>query len=314
MATPFVQNMLAQPELPDEMKEEVIEAINKYKEHLKKFEPGLARTAAAHESLDSIMVDEDAQMEEACQDDPEEWGAYQPPSCKKGCTFCCHRLVVVTDGEAQLLARKLRIIEGVEGTTNAISTKTQELLNEQAKYSVNQDLEYFFLPKEQNKCVFLDNQGACKVYEHRPMECRKLRVVSDPYHCSPEAKINGEDTIELCNTYGPEYVASAAADLETSDLMPMARALLGRLEKDHNTQLRFPKKFQEKENQLLESLEKGSRMRVEDYWDSDQQKPKEEIPGVPPPSSVQPELKIPSLKKNPKTKKKKKVVKTVKSE
>ena len=36
-----------------------------------------------------------------------------------------------------------------------------------------------------NRCVFLDDDGACRVYPRRPSACRRLLVVSPPAECRP---------------------------------------------------------------------------------------------------------------------------------
>jgi Fe-S-cluster containining protein len=92
--------------------------------------------------------------------------------CKEGCTACCHTQVSITKDEAELLARKI-IFGGVEIDMNQ--------LDNQARISAD---EYFSkLTFAERKCVFLDDNGACKVYADRPSVCRTNAVVGTKEQC-----------------------------------------------------------------------------------------------------------------------------------
>jgi uncharacterized protein len=106
--------------------------------------------------------------------------------CQKGCFGCCHTQVSVTEDEAQLLAK--RVEQGLK-----IDTK---LLKMQAQVSENNS-EFYRLSFEDRKCVFLDDQGACRVYEDRPSVCRTNAVIGDAKQCYVE---NGMQKLVLVKT------------------------------------------------------------------------------------------------------------------
>jgi Fe-S-cluster containining protein len=95
---------------------------------------------------------------------------YSP--CKVGCSACCHTQVSVTSDEAELLTQK--IMEGVEINL--------ERLERQA--SVSEETSTFYqLKYDDRACVFLDDSGACTVYEDRPSVCRTNAVLGDAQQC-----------------------------------------------------------------------------------------------------------------------------------
>jgi Fe-S-cluster containining protein len=108
------------------------------------------------------------------------------PSCGKGCSFCCYLKTDISDDEAVLLTEYSREI-GFEIDYN--------YLEEQI---VKTDEEFLKIPYAKRKCVFLNEEGACSVYEHRPIACRKLIVVSNSEDCDTENK-SGERVARLAS-------------------------------------------------------------------------------------------------------------------
>lgn len=47
-------------------------------------------------------------------------------------------------------------------------------------------------PKEDDSCAFLGTDGRCRVYEYRPMACRKYFVASDPASCDLRSNPKGK--------------------------------------------------------------------------------------------------------------------------
>jgi len=88
-------------------------------------------------------------------------------SCKKGCYFCCHDEVVMSEMEASYFLEK---IDGVE-----VDEKVLSLQN-----SVN---DFTKLKWADMKCPLLDKNGECKVYENRPLICRTINSIDDPQLC-----------------------------------------------------------------------------------------------------------------------------------
>lgn len=107
-------------------------------------------------------------------------GADIAVSCAKGCSACCHMEVEVTSYEADVL--KYLIEEGLSIDRSRLQQQSQRELQDPAwREGMN---------NETNKCVFLNHQGECRVYENRPVMCRRHSVTSLAEFCkSIESKI-----------------------------------------------------------------------------------------------------------------------------
>lgn len=92
--------------------------------------------------------------------------------CAKGCSGCCHTQVSVTMDEAIVLATKVE--EGL-----AIDFDRVKLQRE----TKNDADEFFKLKYADRKCIFLDENGACRVYEDRPSVCRTNAVLGTADQC-----------------------------------------------------------------------------------------------------------------------------------
>lgn len=124
--------------------------------------------------------------------------------CREGCSHCCHIPVHVTPAEAALLVHTGRM---------AINS---DRLREQAGMS---DAQFMALPIERRRCVFLSD-NRCSVYEHRPMNCRKHMVISDPIDCDTAAH-PGHRVLQLVSWEG-EVIAASAATVLGGSLMATA--------------------------------------------------------------------------------------------
>lgn len=93
-------------------------------------------------------------------------------SCRKGCSYCCYINVDVSALEAEILKPFVR-------------TKDIAQLEKQK----NLDFQGFLkLPYEDKRCIFLEN-NQCRVYNDRPLICRKYHVVSDPEICNTKNEV-----------------------------------------------------------------------------------------------------------------------------
>ena len=106
--------------------------------------------------------------------------ADRPISCSRGCNFCCYQRVDISDDEAILLLAYSKEI-GFEIDF--------EKLERQAK--AKDDKEFMALRPRHKRCVFLNKEGDCGVYEHRPSVCRKYVVVSPAEDCDTVKYPNG---------------------------------------------------------------------------------------------------------------------------
>lgn len=135
--------------------------------------------------------------------------------CRKGCSHCCSNPVEIWPQEAVLLMKAAREA-GVELDTAR--------LERQSKRSID---DWRQQPKADRACVFLGEDGACRVYASRPNACRKLLVLSDPALCDTEN--HTPDDTERWFSWEAEMMELAALETFGRGLMP--RALLAALEK-----------------------------------------------------------------------------------
>lgn len=105
--------------------------------------------------------------------------------CGKGCSSCCYTQVSVTEDEAIVLAKHIQ--DGL--------VIDQELLKIQQSAQNDSD-EFFKLPFQSRKCIFLDDQGACRVYEDRPSVCRTNAVLGSAEQCDTSVEIKPQRLIK----------------------------------------------------------------------------------------------------------------------
>lgn len=129
-------------------------------------------------------------------------------ACRKGCAACCHVHVTITDNEAALLLL-------LESEGEAVID--WERVEQQAQCGTLAN--WASLPYAMRACVFLGEDGACRVYEHRPSACRRHFVVSDPAHCDTQAH-PGHAVLNWVS-YPAEVIASAAMAVFETASMPV---------------------------------------------------------------------------------------------
>ena len=133
--------------------------------------------------------------------------------CGKGCNHCCRGPVEIWPQEAALLAETVRVA-GME--------LDKARLERQSRHDMDAWREQ---PAADRACVFLGDDGACKVYESRPNACRKLLVMSDPALC--DADKHPLNSVSRWFSWEAEMMESAALEICGAELMP--RALLAAL-------------------------------------------------------------------------------------
>jgi Fe-S-cluster containining protein len=129
--------------------------------------------------------------------------------CGKGCSFCCHYHVDISDDEAKLL------VEYAKEQNIAIS-KTQLKKQKDKTVDTWSQLKY-----SERRCVFLDENGSCKAYEYRPVSCRVLQVITDPKLCNAEFDTNDVGALSILEV---DIMATAINNATKSD--SMAKLLL----------------------------------------------------------------------------------------
>jgi Fe-S-cluster containining protein len=130
-------------------------------EALKKISNPIARARYVHKEVNAFNVE--AFSHPLVQ---------QLSPCKLGCTACCHTQVSVTEDEAKLLAHLI-----TDGTT----VDEDRLRLQHA--AGNDSGKFYGLKYEDRKCIFLNENGACRIYEDRPSVCRTNAVLGRPEQC-----------------------------------------------------------------------------------------------------------------------------------
>lgn len=126
--------------------------------------------------------------------------------CTRGCTACCHTQVSVTDDEALLLVNRIK--GGV--------TINEDHLRKQMSPG-NDGEKYFQLSYENRRCIFLDEHGACRVYEDRPSVCRTNAVIGEASQCDTSQGPRPTRLIKTAKSdmaiYGSFYFAKESGTL-----------------------------------------------------------------------------------------------------
>ncbi len=147
--------------------EKAMEAYLKFYNDVRKKTPNKNATVVTiHSEIDDLVKDF---FDNPMQD---------KPTCKKGCSFCCHLFVLVSKNEAALLAH----------TAKDLGIKIDmDLLKKQANFDKPQ--RWRLLSYKQRACVFLKN-GECSVYHNRPASCRTYHVSTPASQCDTETNPN----------------------------------------------------------------------------------------------------------------------------
>jgi Fe-S-cluster containining protein len=116
--------------------------------------------------------------------------------CKSGCSACCHTQVSVTRDEAELLVQ--RIADGVEINIGHL------ILQAQAGDNAS---DFYKLDYKERACIFLDENGACKVYNDRPSVCRTNAVLGEASQCMTN---DGHQQVRLVKTPQSDMVIYAS--------------------------------------------------------------------------------------------------------
>jgi len=178
---------------------------------LKQQKPGPTRANMIHLVADDIMKSE---MADIAAFEKKEGNPPPKVSCGFGCSACCHRMIYVSKDEGELYFNLLEELEG-----GSISDVSMDRLEAQAKYTPEEEVEYQNLPKQKNQCVFLDpSNQSCRIYQHRPLACRRLQVTSDPLFCSPRTTRLDDSEIPV-NLYLPltETLATSSYNLDNEN-------------------------------------------------------------------------------------------------
>ncbi|MDG0818098.1 YkgJ family cysteine cluster protein [Bdellovibrio svalbardensis] len=137
--------------------ESLSEELTRASEDFAAVPPGPARARKLHELVEQEIAQ----------------GAEIEISCKKGCSACCHMEVEITSYEAEILATL--VTEGHVIDRGRLQKQSERSLQDGQWKQGIRNLE--------SKCVFLNSEGACSIYEHRPVMCRRHSVTSPAKNC-----------------------------------------------------------------------------------------------------------------------------------
>jgi Fe-S-cluster containining protein len=178
----FTENLFKQLKgMPQQVRDHVLEGVLFYK---KQYEENRLETNGL-----SVAYGYGKEVDRLIKE--EKKGLKKEFSCKKGCSYCCSIEVYITEDEADLL------LAHCKDSGIAIDW---EKVKRQTEYKGD------WTEQKDPRCVFLDEDGSCKVYECRPIGCRKLFVLSDPELCDT-VKYPGGNTERVAFTE-PEMIAS----------------------------------------------------------------------------------------------------------
>lgn len=130
-----------------------------------------------------------------------------PVACRPGCDTCCVLSVAVLFPESVAITWFLQRRLSSEELAD-LRDKLQESLR---RTRLLDDEEYLFL---REPCVFLDEQGSCKIHIVRPLLCRAI-TSTDPEACRDAiamAPFHGSSTVEM-NLFQKELVDTVYCEL-----------------------------------------------------------------------------------------------------
>ena len=136
------------------------QVFEQYYSALAEFDQGVDRALVAHRLANNSIQQSNTQS-----------------SCSRGCSACCFFEVEITTDEGILLTA---LING------GIEIDQARLNNQAARAKKSPEWGKFL--NESNRCIFLGPDQTCRIYDFRPLVCRKHMVSSPPSDCS-----NGTD-------------------------------------------------------------------------------------------------------------------------
>lgn len=98
--------------------------------------------------------------------------------CRRGCSDCCHHLFQITEIEAAVISRAVKRMP--EAERDDLQDRARDYLPRRDQIMREHGMieAWGSLPPEGNRlaCPALDADGACRIYDHRPLICRKFGI------------------------------------------------------------------------------------------------------------------------------------------
>ena len=134
-----------------------------------------------------------------------------PLQCHRGCAHCCHTGVSCTQLEWDGILKNAEE-NGVD--LNAVMERSQRTLNkveEVLKAGKKLETEEWHRLVINQPCPFLNDEGACEVYEDRPLDCRM--VVAFRGVCESKKLEHAQRGVVLEEAVGATVIAKLQHDL-----------------------------------------------------------------------------------------------------
>lgn len=190
-------------EFSDGQKAFVLYAKNQYIKQVSGSEPIPEKTMGLYDVIDSINKE-----------------TFKPPkdqpSCRKGCAHCCYIQVSAMEWEV------ITLLEYMKGKGLEFEEDDIQRLKYQA--AIKDDKEYVISPHR--RCVFLDEDNTCQIYEARPSACRNYYVFSDPSDCDT---FNPNASGRTLVNFNLDTITPILALMELSEMKPLAQHLLNKI-------------------------------------------------------------------------------------
>lgn len=90
--------------------------------------------------------------------------------CGRGCSLCCYGLFEIGSGDVPLIAEGLEKLHPMR--RKKVIRKALEIVHPNLRECSAEEKEAFFERTQSTPCPNLDENGACMMYEHRPLVCR----------------------------------------------------------------------------------------------------------------------------------------------
>jgi len=177
------------------------------------------------------------------------------PSCGRGCSRCCHHYVSSVHAlEVLAIYEQVRLRSDLNPLMEACRSRAKDLdgweefceetyPERSADDRADLALEHYY--DEGLPCPFLNEGGACGIYEDRPLTCRMYLAVSDPSFCEPERLT--QEASDVFTVPPDESVAARIVQLdEAIDYWGHTQDLFRSLSKLHAWRMRWCRDSQER--------------------------------------------------------------------
>jgi Fe-S-cluster containining protein len=144
-----------------------------------------------------------------------------PTTCKKGCGFCCHLEIEISEDDADRLAEAILQTE--------LQIDEQRLKEQAGRQRLDETWNQGPVPA--NRCVLLGDDQTCRAYDSRPATCRKHAVMSSVENCATPGAFPIPRLIPM-----NEIILSASINLPENQFGSLSKMLSKALAKKMNSQ------------------------------------------------------------------------------